>query len=89
MLFLLRVLLFCEGLCYIKGDDEITLEKKRKREREREREKTTRIGCRRAIVKAKGETSEARKFFKRFNTYRLWLSATSYQLLTDFLQTEL
>lgn len=38
MLFLLRVLLLCEGLCYIKGDDEITLEKKRKRERERERE---------------------------------------------------
>lgn len=37
MLFLLRVLLLCEGLCYIKGDDEITLEKKRKRERERER----------------------------------------------------
>lgn len=38
MLFLLRVLLLCEGLCYIKGDDEITLEKKgRGKERERER----------------------------------------------------
>lgn len=41
MLFLLRVLLFCEGLCYIKGDDEITLEKKKeegKRERERKQQ---------------------------------------------------
>lgn len=75
------VLLLRQVFCYIKGDDEITLEKKRKRERE---EKTTRIGCRRAIVKAKGETSEARKFFKRFNTYRLWLSL---QQVISFSQT--
>lgn len=42
MLFLLRgMLLLCEGLCYIKGDDEITLEKKKeegKRERERKQQ---------------------------------------------------
>lgn len=39
MLFLLRVLLLCEGLCYIKGDDKITLEKKKGRGKERERER--------------------------------------------------
>lgn len=75
------VLLLRQVFCYIKGDDEITLEKKKGREKERE---NTRIGCRRAIVKAKGETSEARKFFKRFNTYRLWLSL---QQVISFSQT--
>lgn len=75
------VLLLRQVFCYIKDDDEITLEKKKE---ERKREKTTRIGCRRAIVKAKGETSEARKFFKRFNTYRLRLSL---QQVISFSQT--